>query len=100
MSKHEIIQGYVLSDKSQWQQEKQQIYTFSVHPKANKFQIKRALEDQKGIFQVKVKTVRTSRLKFKRRNVSLLRKFPGSSAIKTTKKAFVQLFPGYRLSEK
>jgi len=44
MIKEQIIQQYVLSKKSQEQQEKERIYSFYVHPKSNKFQIKQAIE--------------------------------------------------------
>ena len=74
MRKEEIIKQYLLSVKSQKQQETARVYTFLVHPQANKFQIKAFLEDT---FGVKVKKIRTSCQKPVLQKVSLLRKFPG-----------------------
>src|SRR4051812_26720547 len=91
-----IIRGYVLSYKSQQQQEKEKIYTFWVNPHVNKFQIKQFIE---GFFQVKVKKVRTCREKPIKQKISLLRKFPGKFYTKLRKKAFIQLFPGYQLGK-
>lgn len=93
--KEQIIKQYVLSKKSFDQQEKEKIYTFLVHPKANKFQIKQFIEE---FYQVKVKKVRTSRKKPVKQKVSLSRKFPGKSYTKLDKKAFIQLAPGYQLT--
>ena len=94
MIKEQIIQQYVLSKKSQEQQEKERIYSFYVHPKANKFQIKQAIE---WFYKVKVKKVRTCREKPVKQKVSLLRKFPGKFYTKLRKKAFIQLVSGYKL---
>lgn len=95
MRKEEVIQQYLLSAKSHQQREKQRIYTFFVHPKANKSQIKLAIEE---IFpKVKVKKIRTNRQKPVLQKVSFLRKFPGVLKTELKKKAFVQLHPGYQL---
>lgn len=94
MIKEQIIQQYVLSKKSQEQQEKARIYAFYVLPKANKFQIKQAIE---SFYKVKVKKVRTCREKPVKQKVSLLRKFPGKFYTKLRKKAFIQLVSGYKL---
>lgn len=91
----EIIRGYVLSDKSYQQQEKEKTYTFWVNPQANKFQIKQFIEE---FFRVKVKKVRTCREKSVQQKISSLRRFPGKRYTKRRKKARVQLFPGYQLT--
>ncbi|RHZ36377.1 50S ribosomal protein L23 [endosymbiont GvMRE of Glomus versiforme] len=94
MIREQVIKQYVLSKKSQEQEEKTRIYTFYVHPKANKFQIKQAI---RNIYKVKVKKIRTCREKPVKQKVSLLRKFPGKFYTKLRKKAFIQLVSGYKL---
>lgn len=54
---HDIIQTASLTEKSTLMSEKQNKYVFRVHPRANKIQIKRAVE---RIFQKKVIAVNTS----------------------------------------
>ena len=100
ITKHEVIQRQVLSKKSFEQQAKAKIYTFYVHPVANKFQIKQAIEDYEKQLgrKVKVKKIRTCREKPVKQKTSLLRKFPGKIYTKLRKKAFVQLQPGYQLT--
>ena len=100
VNKHEIIQQQVLSKKSFEQETKTKIYTFYVHPAANKFQVKQAIEDCEKQFgrEVKVKKVRTCREKPVKQKTSLLRKFPGKIYTKLRKKAFVELHPGYQLT--
>jgi ribosomal protein L23 len=100
VNSYEVIQQQVLSKKSFEQQTKAKIYTFYVHPAANKFQIKQAIEDYEKQFgrKVKVKKIRTCREKPVKQKTSLLRKFPGKIYTKLRKKAFVQLQPGYQLT--
>jgi large subunit ribosomal protein L23 len=66
-------------------------YYFEVHPKANKYKIKKAVEE---LFSVKVKNVNVSNVagKPKRRGV-----YTGRS--RSWKKAVVTLVEGYRIKE-
>ena len=81
--------------KSQQQYEERQIYTFIVNPQATCLQIKQALKE---IFpDVKVKEVRTSLKKPVLQKTSLLRKMNRNIFTKKKKKAFVELYPGYKL---
>ena len=63
---------------------------FEVHPKANKIEIKKAIEK---IFNVKVKGVRTLRVMGKVKRV-----YAKTGSQKTVKKAFVSLQPGSSIS--
>ena len=56
MKQNEIIKGVLLSEKATSQQEKFNRYSIEVAPKANKIEIKKAVED---LFNVKVLTVNT-----------------------------------------
>lgn len=91
----QIVKGYVLSNKSQKQQEEGKIYTLWVHPKANKFQIKQSIEE---FYKVKVKRVNTCRKKPVLQKITSLQKSPGKFYTKLHKKAFIKLFPGYQLT--
>ncbi|SRR5258706_12211292 len=95
-----IVKGYVTTQKSS-KQKSQNKFTLLVEPKANKFEIKRALEDPGGVFKVKVEKIRTIRQKSKKRNSTQIRRFPGGSvsSIRITKKAIITLVPGYQLDE-
>lgn len=94
MIDEQIIQEWVLSSKSREQEKKKGIYSFYVHPKANKYQIKQAIEN---LYLVKVKKIRVCRQKPVKQKTSLLRKFPGKFSTSLRKKAFIELFSGYRL---
>ena len=63
---------------------------FEVHPKANKIEIKKAVEK---IFNVKVKGVRTLRVMGKVKRV-----YAKTGTQKTVKKAFISLQPGSSIS--
>ncbi|MBS9775483.1 MAG: 50S ribosomal protein L23 [Fusobacterium sp.] len=56
MTKYEIIKKPVVTEKSELLRREYNKYTFEVHPKANKIEIKKAVE---AIFNVKVETVST-----------------------------------------
>ena len=86
----------ILSKKSVNALEKRNVYTFMVSPKANKFQIKKALEE---LFQVKVKKVRTTRKKPVLQSSRYLQKAPKKIYTKLEKKAFVELFPGQEIKD-
>jgi len=89
-----LIQKPILTDKSQKIYQKSKIYVFSVLPHATKFQIKREVE---GMFQVKVKKVRTSQQKPVLQKTRYLQKSPGRICTKLQKKAFIELVPGHNL---
>ena len=91
-----LIQKPILTEKAQsLYQKNNKIYVFSVLPSANKFQIKQELEK---MFQVKVKTVRTSRQKPVLRQARYLQKSPTRIYTKLKKKAFIELMPGQKLA--
>ncbi len=62
----QIIQKPVITEKSTIERELSNIVTFSVDPRANKIEIKSAVE---SLFDVKVLEVRTSRVRGKKRRV-------------------------------
>ena len=64
-------------------------YTFRVHDRAHKLQIAQAVEE---IFEVKVRAVRTSKVKSKPKRRGL-----NSGRSRSWKKAVVQLAPGQRI---
>jgi large subunit ribosomal protein L23 len=64
-------------------------YTFRVHDRAHKLQIAQAVEE---IFEVKVRAVRTSKVKSKPKRRGL-----NSGRSRSWKKAIVQLAPGERI---
>ena len=64
-------------------------YTFRVHDRAHKVQIAQAVEE---IFDVKVRAVRTSKIKAKPKRRGL-----NSGRSRSWKKAVVQLAPGERI---
>jgi large subunit ribosomal protein L23 len=64
-------------------------YTFRVHDRAHKLQIAQAVEE---IFEVKVRAVRTSKVKSKPKRRGL-----NSGRSRSWKKAVVQLAPGERI---
>ncbi|WNE39975.1 MAG: 50S ribosomal protein L23 [Mycoplasmataceae bacterium] len=90
-----IIQKPVLTEKGQILYQKNKIYTFYVSPAANKFQIKKELE---GMFDIKIKKVRTSRQSPVLRQSRYLQKSPTKIYTKLKKKAFVELMPGEKLA--
>ncbi len=89
-----IIIKPILSEKSQLIYQKNKICSFYVLPQSNKFQIKKAFEE---MFQVKVKSVRTSRQKPVLQKTRYLQKSPSRIYTKLRKKAFIELMPGQKL---
>ncbi|MFQ5653124.1 MAG: 50S ribosomal protein L23 [Planctomycetota bacterium] len=86
---HTIIRSPVITEKSTFSIEEQGAYTFKVAPKANRIEIKRAVEE---IFDVKVKKVNTLRQRGKRKRMG--------TTVGTTrgfKKAVVTLYPGHKI---
>ncbi len=85
----DIILEPLVSEKA-WRGQDEGKYTFRVHPKANKLQIRRAVEE---LFKVKVVKVRTMNVKGKPRKIRFYQ--PGKRP--DWKKAIVQLAPGHRI---
>lgn len=81
----DILKAPVITEKSQLAKEKGK-YTFKVDPKANKIEIKSAIEK---IFNVKVKSIRTMNEKPKKRRVG---RYTGLT--NRSKKAIVTLEDG------
>ena len=81
----EIIKAPVITEKSQIAKAEGQ-YTFKVDPKANKIEIKEAIEK---LFNVKVKQIRTINVKVKKRRVG---RYTGLT--NRSKKAIVTLEEG------
>lgn len=89
-SPYDIIKRPLVTEKVTKGEEKHQTYTFEVDIKANKPEIKRAIET---IFPVKVKKVRTLIMKGKPRRYRFR-----ISHQSDWKKAMVTLKEGYRIS--
>ena len=84
-----IIKDQVVCEKGTWLTEKFNKYLFHVDPKANKVQIRKAIEE---IFRVKVVGVNTSNVQGKWKRVRLV---PGRTA--AWKKAVVTLKAGDKI---
>jgi large subunit ribosomal protein L23 len=67
MNKYEVILKPVITEKSYDQGERRNIYTFKVHPKANKVQIKQAVEEIFRAKRARVLKVATFNVKGRRR---------------------------------
>jgi large subunit ribosomal protein L23 len=85
---HDIIVRPVITEKSSRMMENNQ-YTFEVLPKANKVEIRKAVEE---VFKVKVAKVRTIKVHSKPKRMGV---FLGRS--RSWKKAIVTLAPGERI---
>jgi large subunit ribosomal protein L23 len=83
---HEVIRRPLVTEKSNIGREETNLVTFAVDPKANKHDVKRAVEQ---LFQVSVLDVRTMRMPRKSRRVG---KFVGRKP--EWKKAIVKLAEG------
>ncbi len=86
---YSIIKEPVITEKATLQKELGNQVVFRVDPRANKIQIKQAVEK---IFKVKVKAVRTINQKGKPKRVG---RFMGRRP--NTKKAIVTLYPGHTI---
>jgi large subunit ribosomal protein L23 len=88
---YQVVLGPIVTEKTTGMQEKARTLCFRVHPKANKIEIRRAVE---ALFKVKVSTVRTAQVpgKLKRRGRS-----QGYSS--DWKKAYVTLREGEKMIE-
>ena len=83
---YSVLKGPCLTEKAALLQEDEGKVVFKVHPKANKVEVKRAIEQ---IFNVKVKDVRTANMHGKQKRVG---KTIGYT--KDWKKAYVTLSEG------
>jgi large subunit ribosomal protein L23 len=83
---YSVLQGPCLTEKAALMQEKDEKIVFKVHPKANKIEVKNAVE---LMFNVKVKNVRTVNLHGKKKRVGKTIGFTND-----WKKAYVTLSEG------
>jgi large subunit ribosomal protein L23 len=90
MNPYDIIKRPLVTEKSVHIQNKLGSYTFEVNPKANKTQIKEAVET---LFKVKVVAVNTMNCRGKYRRMRT--KLPGMTA--AWKKAVVRLVEGQKI---
>jgi large subunit ribosomal protein L23 len=89
VNSHEVIQRPLITEKSNIGREEQNIVALAVNPRANKHDIRQAVE---GLFDVKVLDVRTLRMPRKSRRVG---KFEGRKP--EWKKAIVRLAEGHSI---
>lgn len=89
MMNYDVIKRPVITEKTNIQKEEANQVTFEVDPKANRVQIKRAVEE---IFKVRVAGVRTSHVRGK---TTQRGRIVGKK--KDWKKAIVTLLPGERI---
>ena len=87
----QIIIRPVITEKATRLKDEERTVVFEVHPKANKIQIKQAVEE---IFKVKVEAVRVVKVKGKRRRVRFR-----AGKTKDWKKAYVKLKEGEKMIE-
>ena len=66
MKSHEVIRRPLVTEKSNIGREERNVATFAVHPRANKHDIRRAVEE---LFRVEVESVRTMKQPRKTRRV-------------------------------
>ena len=83
---YEVLQGPCLTEKSALMQEQAEKVVFKVHPKANKIEIKKAVET---MFHVKVQDVQTAKIHGKKKRVGKTVGFTSD-----WKKAYVTLSEG------
>ena len=83
---HSVLQGPCLTEKAALAQEKDGKVIFKIHPKANKIEIKKAVE---SMFNVKVKDVKTAKIHGKKKRVGKTVGFTND-----WKKAYVTLSEG------
>jgi large subunit ribosomal protein L23 len=86
---HEVIQRPVITEKSNIAREEKNVVTLAVNPRANKHEIRRAVET---LFDVQVIEVHTMRMSRKTRRVG---KFAGRKP--EWKKAIVRLAEGHSI---
>ncbi len=86
MNSHDVIRRPLVTEKSNIGREEQNLVTLAVDPRANKHDVRRAVE---GLFQVSVLEVRTMRMPRKTRRVG---RYSGRKP--EWKKAIVRLAEG------
>jgi large subunit ribosomal protein L23 len=86
----DILLRPVLTEKT-WRQMEEGVYTFEVHPRATKVDVRLAVEE---LFGVKVVEVRTLKRAGKPRRTRLDR---GFGRTKSEKRALVKLAPGHKI---
>ena len=86
MNLHDVIRKPLVTEKSNIDREQQNVVTFAVDPRANKYEIQRAVE---LLFDVRVLDVRTMRMQRKQRRMG---RFVGHRP--QWKKAIVRLAEG------
>ena len=91
MSPYQVIQGPLITEKSEGKRALEQTLCFRVHPSATKTDIKNAVQH---VFKVKVEAVRTANYPGKMRRRG---RFTGYRA--DWKKAYVKLKQGERMVE-
>ncbi|BCO09969.1 50S ribosomal protein L23 [Desulfolithobacter dissulfuricans] len=84
---YDVIKSPCLTEKASLAQELHGKVVFKVHPEANKIEIKRAVEE---LFDVKVSSVRTARMRGKKKRVGI--KSVGRTS--DWKKAYITLSEG------
>ena len=89
MIAHDIIRRPLITEKTTIQKDEFNQVSFEVAPKANRIEIKRAIED---VFNVRVATVRTMQIRGKQKRRG---RIPGRR--RNWKKAVVTLMPGERI---
>ncbi|MFV0499824.1 MAG: 50S ribosomal protein L23 [Bacilli bacterium] len=83
MKAYEIIKAPIITEKSAHQIMEENVYAFEVNPKANKIEVKNAIEE---IFDVKVEKVNIMNCKAKKKRVG---KYEGKTA--RVRKAMIKL---------
>ncbi len=91
MNHYDIIREAIFTERSTNVVETENVYTFRVHPNANKLEIKKAVEDA---FKVKVTNVRTVNVRAKRK-MDRYRGIMGKT--RAYKKALVKLAEGHSI---
>ena len=89
MNPYDIVKRPLITEKTNIQKESYNQITFEIDPKANRVEIKKAVED---IFNVKVAVVRTMQVKGKTKQRGRI-----TGKRRDWKKAIVKLMPGERI---
>jgi large subunit ribosomal protein L23 len=89
MEARKVVLGVVVTEKSERMKEQENSYTLRVHPRANKYQIRAAVEE---LFKVHVTEVRVMNFGGKRRRMGVFEGFRPD-----WKKAVVKLKPGEKI---
>lgn len=89
MESTKVVLGVVITEKSERMKEQAHSYTLRVHPAANKYQIRAAVEE---LFKVHVTDVRVMNFKGKKRRMGVFEGYRPD-----WKKAVVKLKPGEKI---